>query len=319
MPSCTTPGFPSLTSYAAARAHFDSVKPWRSKYNPDDERPIGIRAVKADNGWRFNKAMRMCDDDSIAFRLFATDCVIWHPDDTLTVQGYPSMSTNAFVEALTPAGFRLTHRIHKHNGRICDRSDPALHLMPTRTILTCSDYRYPDVLDSSYTVPDWQRGMVVNCEWPVRLHYSAEHQHWVPLETERLAPFYVPAVDRKLARQASREYHLATLEQVMNAVTALADIPPPAQPWAPGSIAYSHILDHLRKEEYIQAIAYMPRGTTHSFGKTHGTPRGIQPGFLTGLRNYIYNHEGVVKRVPQPILTPAQYQRYVADSNRFDA
>jgi hypothetical protein len=49
----------------------------------------------------------------------------------------------------------------------------------------------------------------------------------------------------------------------------------------------------LETEEYMAAIALMPRGQSDSFGRVHGTLRGIKPGFL-------------------------KKPRYVADSNRFD-
>jgi hypothetical protein len=74
----------------------------------------------------------------------------------------------------------------------------------------------------------------------------------------------------------------------------------------------------LETEEYMAAIALMPRGQSDSFGRVHGTLRGIKPGFLKKLRDHIYDHEGVITREEQRILTPAQYKRYVADSNRFD-
>lgn len=42
MPGCNMNGFPSrIDSYAAAREHFDSVKPWNSKYNPGGEERFG--------------------------------------------------------------------------------------------------------------------------------------------------------------------------------------------------------------------------------------------------------------------------------------
>jgi hypothetical protein len=68
----------------------------------------------------------------------------------------------------------------------------------------------------------------------------------------------------------------------------------------------------------MAAIALMPRGTSDELRSVHGTPQGIKPGFLRKLRDHIYDHEGVISREERRTLTPAQYKRYVADSNRFD-
>ena len=118
-------GFPrGITSYRKARRHFDNVRPWQSRYNPDNERPIGTRAVKHD-GRRFNKAMRELSDGSIAFRLYNTDCVIWHPDNRLTIQGYASAITGGFISRLTPEGV-------EHSQGRKDECEPILHLRGPR-------------------------------------------------------------------------------------------------------------------------------------------------------------------------------------------
>jgi hypothetical protein len=133
MPGINTAGFPGFgkATYAEVSDYFDTVKPWRSKYNPNgDERPIGIRAVHHDDGQQFNKAMRKLSDGSIAFRLFNTDCVVWHPNGELTIHGWPSVSTNAFISGLTPSGISQSCRHQMYNGRRGDAFDPVLHLMP---------------------------------------------------------------------------------------------------------------------------------------------------------------------------------------------
>jgi hypothetical protein len=313
------PGRDTFGSYRTARKHFDSVKPWNSKYNPDgDERPIGKRAIKADSGVDFNYAMRLLRDESVAFRLYNTDCVVWHPDDTLTVHGWASMSTNEFIRSLTPQGISQSCRHEMYNGRRGDAFDPVLHLMPLTERWYSSDYRYPDVRDRKVVGTDWRSGIVVNCDGPVRLHYNAAQKHWVPSEPDALDPFRVPRIDRKAAREVSRQYNLATLNKVLNAVVALAGTTGYVSQRTAGAAPMGEIMNALEQERYVEAISMFPRGYSFSFGRYHGTETGIRPGFVKRLRDHIYDHEGVVTYVDEPILTPAQYRRYIADSKRFD-
>jgi hypothetical protein len=50
------------------------------------------------------RRVRKTSYGSIAFRLYATDVVTYHPDDTVTLRLYPSNTTGNFASGLTPAG-----------------------------------------------------------------------------------------------------------------------------------------------------------------------------------------------------------------------
>lgn len=301
--SCNTLDFPSISSFEKAKAHFNKVKPWRG----DTERPIGVRSHK-------NKGMRELHDGSIAFRLYHTDCVIWHPDGTLTVEGYASMSTTSFIGSLVPDG--VSHAKGRKNW-----DEPVLHLQtptdrPQRDWPRYGDPRYSELTEVYYAElrAYWNSGSIIQCSRPVHLHYSAETKRWEPTRPDELDCFNVPTIDRTHAREVSREYNLPTLEKVVNAVVALANLPEPAQ--SRGGINVE-IMRLLKQEDYMSAIALMPRGTTKSFGRRYGTPNGIKPGFLRDLRDFIYEREGAVENHLKPMLTPGQYKRYVRDSNRF--
>lgn len=308
--SCNTAGFPRIHSYDAARKHFDSVKPWQSKYNRGgEERPIGQRAVKHNDDYQFNKAMRELGDGSIAFRLFNTDCVIWHPNGELTVHGYASMSTTAFVNSLTPGGV-----IHRQGRK--DDDEPVLQLTQVIEHVSPATEWW---LESKWRGPDWDGGMIIRCDRPVRLRHCSK-KTWRPINVDALQPFYVPQIDHRAARQASRRYNLPLLDKVLDAIMALNAPPPPVtiSSWAPGSVRLGDIMDALERGEYMEAIALFPRGPgKRSFGRSYGTGDGILPGFLRQLRDHIYDHEGVISRVERTMLTPAQYKRYIRDTNRF--
>lgn len=307
--SCSTSGFPKIRSYESARKHFDSVTPWRSwRFNPDgDERPIGDRTVKHNDGRQYNKAMRELADGSIAFRLFDTDCVVWHPNGELTITGYATMSTTAFVNSLTPGGI-----IHGQGAKGMD--EPILHL--TQVIEHVSPAtEWSD--EYQWKGPDWISGMIIQCDCGVRLRHCSKNNVWTPTKPDELRAFSVPQVDHKAARQVSKQYNLPTLQHTLNAIMALHAPPPPAATWAQGSVRYGEIMDALERAKYMEAVALFPRGDVKVFGREHGTPNGIRPGFMRELREHIYNHEGVVSRIEKRMLTPAQYKRYVRDTNRF--
>lgn len=320
-----TSGFPNLgkRNYAAIREHYDSVKPWDSKYNPDFERPIGQRACKLNDrnhhhATRFNKAMRMLRDGSIAFRLYDTDCVVYHPDDSLTVHGYASVSTNDFIRALVPEGISHSCRHEWYNGRRGAAFDPILQLSPLTEHWYSSDYRYPDVRDRKVIGPDWRSGMIINCDGPVRLNYNVKRAAWLPVDMDDLPPFSVPTIDRKRSREVSREYHLPLLDKVLNAAVALVGGPGYISQRTAGGVPMADIMDCLKDEKFAEAIALMPRGGgSRAFGRKSAPSHALQPGFLRRLRDHIYDHEGVIVRVDKPWLSPSAYRKYVADSNRF--
>jgi hypothetical protein len=48
------------------------------------------------------KHMFTCNgDESIAFKLYDTECVTYHPDGSLTIQGYGTTTTSQFIDRLT--------------------------------------------------------------------------------------------------------------------------------------------------------------------------------------------------------------------------
>lgn len=275
----TTSGFPSLDSYAEARKHFDSTKPWRSKYNPDNERPIGIRQVKLSGG-RFKKAMRELGDGSIAFRLHYTDCVIWHPDGRVTVEGYATQMTNDFIGMLSP--FRQGFRIDKDEyGRRSDTRDPVLYVGK----------------------------IVVRCNRPVE--FRLEGDEWV-IDCDDLEPFDVPVVDRKAVREISAQYRLPEFELQAQAAVALLGV----QHQSGGT--FYDIANCLEKGDIGGAVELLPIGKEiTSFGKDYGGPGQIEPGFFRRLRNWLYDHEGAVQTMRKFTLSRSAYHQYVADSKRF--
>lgn len=87
-----------ITTYEQALRRYNATKPWRGR--PDQNtRPLGQRA-------QGNLTLRRLPDDSIAFTLYRTDCVVYHPDGSITLEGTDHLMTRQFISVLTPEGLR---------------------------------------------------------------------------------------------------------------------------------------------------------------------------------------------------------------------
>ena len=90
---------PHLRSHSDALNYWARIKPWRG--GDENVRPLAGRNKKHMN-------IRKLNDHSIAMRLHGTDVVIYHPDNTITLNAYPSVSTDMFARSVTPAGICTT-------------------------------------------------------------------------------------------------------------------------------------------------------------------------------------------------------------------
>lgn len=88
----STDGFKHLTNYAAAKQHHDNTKPIRGRL--EEVRPL--RSNRKDN-----TTIRM-DGDDVVLRLYQTDMIRFHPDDSITVGGYATKSSAEFVGGVLP-------------------------------------------------------------------------------------------------------------------------------------------------------------------------------------------------------------------------
>lgn len=91
-----THDFPPIRCYSDAHQYWERIKPWRG-YSPTDAKPLAGRKAH-------HMTIRKLNDGSIAMRLHHTDVVTYHPDNSITIEGYASVSTDAFARALLPSG-----------------------------------------------------------------------------------------------------------------------------------------------------------------------------------------------------------------------
>lgn len=51
--------------------------------------------------------VRQCDDGSVAFQLYSTDVVVWHPDNSVEIDNYGTTTTSSFAARFLPNSIAL--------------------------------------------------------------------------------------------------------------------------------------------------------------------------------------------------------------------
>ena len=207
--SCSTRGFPLIRNYDDALRVWEKTKPWRNHWN-DDIRPLASRAAK-------HKVILRMGDGSIALRLYNTDVLTYHPDGSLTVRGWPSMSTNSFANALLPSGLWASF------------SDGV-----TGCFLALADYPWQDPTGTT----------LIRCSQPVRLDYYDGRWRVHPDCTPE--PWVYPKLDKAKARAALKYYRVTEFTQWLNAAVELGGIEIPAIAYC-RPLGSAGVLERLRE------------------------------------------------------------------------
>jgi hypothetical protein len=297
-------GFPveGFETYAQARRHFDSVKPWRGK----DDKPIGKRRHNT-------KRMRMLGDGTIVYRHHGTDVLRWHPNDTLTVNGYGSMTTTCLINRLLPSGIR-------HSGS--NQVEPILMLYDAHG----SDgpwgrwerYRKPDMSWDSYRrVPPVNPTEVVLCAHGVRLKFDKASDRWRPVS--RLVPFEW-RVPSKRSRAIAKRLDQSEFIDVSNALLALNE---PEHKWY-GYVDYRCLARLVMAKRYAEALEICPLTWEHTYDqitrKSGRTCKGVSKYALKRIRDrFLSETRGGTRRRSERILTLPQYRTYRDYLRRFGA
>jgi hypothetical protein len=83
-------GLPALSTYSDALRFWENAATWRGESN---ERILDSRKKRRVN-------IRQLRDGSIACRLYNTDVVTYHPDNSMTIESWASVSTDEFANRL---------------------------------------------------------------------------------------------------------------------------------------------------------------------------------------------------------------------------
>ena len=230
------------------------------------EAPLGHRRSKV-------TGVRLLGDGSIAFRLYATDVVTWHPDNSVSVVSYPTQTTSAFADVLLPAGLRLGGANEMMTFfRGCGQ--PA----------------------------DWQ-------EWWAAAHvcngtgtYRQVEGTWLP-DDDTLHPINVVELDKAIAGQVCREINFAAFKRWLFAACDLIDI-------EHEGVDRAACGEAMRVGDWRTAARYLPTvSRSHAFGNYarikplrmrgvwHGAP--VTLGSVERMRRWLYEEAGAytVRRV----------------------
>lgn len=87
---------PRITNYTLASDVLDRAPRWKNQTGDYDERALDTKRKK-------HVTIRKLRDNSIACRLHNTDVITFHPDNTMTVKPWSSISTDEFFNSLIGA------------------------------------------------------------------------------------------------------------------------------------------------------------------------------------------------------------------------
>ena len=96
--SIKSDGLPRLDNYGEALKYWHNTKPWRGRLD-NDPRPLN------GNRKRLTQTIQLRENGDVACALYETNCIIYHPDNSITFTPYASLSTNTFVNRVAPLDF----------------------------------------------------------------------------------------------------------------------------------------------------------------------------------------------------------------------
>lgn len=210
--------------------------------------------------------VRETADQSIAFRLYETDVVTWHPDNSFTLVSWPSVTTRDFASGFTPDGVSLSSN---------------------ETVT----YR-PPVRDGDWRA-SWDAARICRGDATFRQTDAG----WAPDEAE-LEPIRFLELDQKKARALSREYrlkdfsnYLAMAPLHMNLMYEGEDCP--------------KAVEALKERDFRRAAVHLPLiASSRAFGNepvylriAAGSGCGITMSSVDRLRDWIYDRWGAFSDV----------------------
>lgn len=184
-----------INSYITALSKWQTTVPWRGATDTN-VRPLDKRAKK-------HMTIRKLNDESVALTLYGTDVVIYHPDDTITLTPYSSISTDKFANHFTPQGINV--HFNDALGYVVN-----LKVEP-------NDFYKPYGVWNMFKFSGAFR--LKKGPYILDAHGNLKDHLWIIDErTTTQIPFQRYKVDRKRAKQASEKYGLNTFTDWFKAV-----------------------------------------------------------------------------------------------------
>lgn len=239
--------------------------------------------------------VRSLADRSIAFRLYGTDVVTWHPDDSVTIQNFGTVTTSGFASRFLPGTISLRHP-SKGGG------DRAI------------TYRPP--IDDDDWRSAWKAARICHGH-AVRMIRNGDT--WAPAQTT-IDPIKFPVLDPAAARGVAKRYHLKDFANWLGV--------------APAHMALVHegfdldeCLAALERRDFTAAAVTLP---TVTIPRGWGAAARITPlpivtpgsrdnvvtlGSIAKLKLAIWHGQGMMHDVSQPTWSTSEYARHMRRVN----
>jgi hypothetical protein len=263
----------AISSYADALEKWEQAKLFRGGKGEHDER----KALPYKRSPR-DYTIRKNTDGDIIFKMYSTDVITWHQDDTFTVREYASKTTNEFANPHTPSGFWC--------------SFPLVSVDNMRAKKSESRWR------SHVAIFDLSAG-------PVRFHLNKRYG-WEPVDMDDLRPFKVVSVDRAAADKALTETNYREFAAVAQAIVALSGRKP--QTLRPFRKYHGEV--RVMPDKLMEMLAEKKyRDILECYGSSNRA--------VTELREVIYKQARCFKTETRPWLSRSEYDTIAANRRKY--
>lgn len=296
-------GLSSLDSVKGAH-DYESAQAVLAKYS---KTPTGRARTRKAQGYPLNMSsntgvtwVRDDPDGTINFRLYDTDVVVWHPDNSVEIENYGTVTTSKFARSFLPAGVYLNHRTETRGHR---GGNSAIRYATGEETITHWDGEvraYP--------------GKYHLCQGSVVRFRQHEDNVWLPDEdTLDEMQFLEITADRRQRAELAKTYHLKDFAQWL--------------PMAAHHLELEHdgwdldeCADALQARDFRKAAEYLP---TVTISNGWGAAERIKPlpiavsdrnspitmGSLNKLKLALLEREGLVETVKRVTISCDEYDK----------
>lgn len=235
------------------------------------------------------------NDSTIAFRLYDTDVVTWHPDNSVAIDNFGTVTTSGFASQFLPAGFHLRYPVERRGSCGGDKGIV---------------YR-PGGAD------DWRNARI--CFGGI-VRFMQDGDGWTPDEST-LDKLVFPVLNHGEARKLARDLQLSTFE------TWLAV--------APFHLELEHrkvdvgmCESALRRGDWATAAMHLPLiKETHSWGGHNLRPLPIRSGYqehvtmgsIGKLKLALWEEHGMLEDEVFTTVSRGEFDRRMARVRELDA
>jgi hypothetical protein len=292
---------PSVRCFADAQKALAkaSLTPTGRARKPSDDGMFPLGLTK-----RGQTCIGEMDDGSIAFRLYETDVVAWHPDNSCIIENFGTVTTTGFARRFSPEGIYLSHPVTKQGWERGHKG-----------------FRY-----HTYYGDDWRR------RWKTAricfgqgdtVRFVPEGGVWVP-DQSTLSKIVFPELDMAGARDMSKALHFRDFTTWLG--------------MAPHHIEIEHegfdteaCEKALRQRDFLGASRHLPTVKADGFGRcldAHALPfrfvRGgsediITLGSIGKLKLALWEENGLLKDAIFTDIGAKEFDRRMARVKALDA